>query len=120
MEQPNRPWLDTFAFKSRILLKRRNQSFGTSERTPIPCPASLSDEVDPITTNVQIAIEDRAYAEELRDLLEEDNERRAYIVDTPNPAMDVVIVLDETALGHVGVLERREALRYIILGKEYL
>ncbi len=69
-------------------------------------------------TNVQIAIEDLAYAEELRGLLEEDNERRIYIVDKPSPAMDGVIVLDETALGHVGVLERTEALRYIVLGKE--
>jgi hypothetical protein len=84
----------------------------------IPWPASRSNKVsDPLITNVQIAIEDQAYAEQLRALLEEDTQHRAYVVDRPSPEMDGVVVLDETTLGHVGVLEPTEAQRYIVLRK---
>ena len=71
-----------------------------------------------MVNNVQIAIEDQAYAEELRGLLEADNMHRAHIVDRPISTMDGVVVLDETTLGHVAVLEETDALRYIVLIKE--
>jgi hypothetical protein len=67
---------------------------------------------------VQIAIENRDYAEELGRLLEEDNKHRAYVVDRPNPAIAGVIVLDETTVGHLGVPEGRDAMRFFVLANE--
>jgi hypothetical protein len=69
-------------------------------------------------TNVQIAIEDQLYAEELRGLLEQDNKHRVYIVDRPNPTIAGVVVLDETTVGHIAVLEESDARRYFVLGNE--
>ena len=71
----------------------------------------------PSLNNVQIAIEDQAYAEELRRLLEEDGKHRVYVVDQPSPTIDGVVVLDEMTLGHVGVLGA-DALRYIIVRRK--
>ena len=50
---------------------------------------------------VQIAIADRRYADQLRDLLVSDGTHRAYFVDTPNPRIDGVIVVDEDLVGDV-------------------
>jgi hypothetical protein len=89
------------------------------QKKVIPWPTSQVHEIaDPVVTNVQIAIEDQAYAEELRGLLEADNKHRAHIVDRPISTLDGVVVLDETTLGHVAVLEENDALRYIVLFKE--
>jgi len=44
-------------------------------------------------TNVQIALDDRVYAQTLADLLS-DGEHRAFVVETPQLAIDGVIFLD--------------------------
>jgi hypothetical protein len=47
-------------------------------------------------TTVQIAIEDRGYAEELRRLLMADGQHQVYVVNYPSPAIDGVVVMDDT------------------------
>jgi hypothetical protein len=113
--------ISTFGPRHRLNSGRQTRSAGFTvhEKTVIPWPLSNSNEIaDPTITNVQIAIQNQVYAEELRELLEEDNQHRAYVVDRPNSTVDGLVVLDETTLGHVGVLEGTDALRYIVLGKE--
>lgn len=78
----------------------------------------LNQAVDSTINNVQIAIEDRVYAEHLRGLLEEDSEHRAYVVDRPNPAIDGVVVLDETTVGDVTIPAGRDGMRHFVLGNE--
>jgi hypothetical protein len=78
----------------------------------------LNKAVDSTISNVQIAIEDHVYAEQLRGLLEEDSAHRAYVVDRPDPAIDGVMVLDETTLGDVPVPAGRDGMRYLVLGSE--
>ncbi len=68
--------------------------------------------------NVQIAIEDQGYAEELRSLLEEDNKHRAHVGDRLNPTISGVVVLDETTLGYDKVPKGTDALRYVVLRTE--
>ena len=46
-------------------------------------------------THVQIAIQDRAYAEELGALLAVDGERIVHIVEHPTPAIEGIVVVDE-------------------------
>lgn len=46
--------------------------------------------------NVQLAIRDRAYASALRDLLMADGQHVVYVVDDPSPAIDGIVVVDET------------------------
>lgn len=93
--------------------------FTGSENQVFSWPRSpLNKAVDSTIKNVQIAIEDRVYAEQLRGLLEEDGEHRAYVVDRPNPAIDGVIVLDETTVDDVAVPAGRDGMRYFVLGNE--
>jgi hypothetical protein len=44
---------------------------------------------------VQIAIADRRYANQIRDLLVRDGTHRVYIVDAPDPSVDGIILLDD-------------------------
>ena len=46
--------------------------------------------------NVQIAIRDRAYADALRNLLLADGQHEVHVVECPSPAIDGVVVVDET------------------------
>jgi hypothetical protein len=113
--------ISNFARRHRLKAGRgeRSADFTASRGKVIPWPTSpLNQMADRTITNVQIAIEDQIYAEQLRGLLEEDNKHRAYVVDQPNPTIDGVVVLDETTLGHVGVLKETDALRFIVLRKE--
>ncbi len=47
-------------------------------------------------TNIQIAISDPDYAEALRDQLVADGQHQVHIVNYPNPAIDGVVVVDDT------------------------
>jgi hypothetical protein len=49
-------------------------------------------------TNVQIAIRDRSYAEELGCSLEADGSHRVYFVDLPTRSIDGIAVVDETVV----------------------
>lgn len=49
-------------------------------------------------TSVQIAIQDRTYAEALRQLLLADGEHRVYIAKVPSTAIEGVVVTDETVM----------------------
>jgi len=85
----------------------------------IPWPVrGLDKGAGPTITNVQIVIEDQVYAEELRGLLEEDNKHRAYVIERPSPAIDGLVVLDETTLHHRALAEGKAALRYVVLRRE--
>jgi len=64
-------------------------------------------------TNVQIAIADRGYAEQVAQLLA-DGEHRVYIVETPTAAIDGVIVVDEPHL-RTPALDAKDADRYIVM-----
>jgi hypothetical protein len=46
--------------------------------------------------NVQLAIRDLAYASALRDLLVADGQHVVYVVDYPSPAIDGIVVVDDT------------------------
>jgi hypothetical protein len=95
------------------------RDFACPKNQLFPWPQSpLNKAVDSTINNIQIAIEDRVYAELLRGLLEENSEHRAYVVDRPNPAIDGVMVLDETTVGDVAVPAGRDGMRYIVLGNE--
>jgi hypothetical protein len=52
-------------------------------------------------SNVQIAIADYLYADRIRDLLVRDGTHRVYVVDTANPKIDGVIVMDDYRLEEV-------------------
>jgi hypothetical protein len=52
-------------------------------------------------TNVQIAISHPDYAEALRELLMADGQHQVHIVDFPNPAMDGVVVVDDTIVSRM-------------------
>src|SRR5690242_3003783 len=66
---------------------------------------------------VQIAIADRRYADQVRDLLVSDGTHLVYIVDVPNPKIDGVIVVDDCRLKEVPcgplVIER-----YVVVATE--
>jgi len=65
-------------------------------------------------TNVQIAISDPDYAETLRDLLTADGQHRVHIVNYPNPAIDGVVVVDDTIVSHVTSSPRLDFDRCVI------
>jgi len=69
-------------------------------------------------SNVQIALEDESYAEQLRDLLEADGKHRAYIVAEPDPTFAGVMVLDETTVDHLVVPKGRDAMRFFVLANK--
>ena len=103
----------------KVVRELRSADCAAREGNVIPWPASEANTDANLTlSNVQIAIKDKVYAEKLRGLLEEDNRHRAFVVDSPNPAMDGLIVLDETTLQHRVPAEGSAALRYIVLCKE--
>lgn len=52
-------------------------------------------------TNVQIDISDPDYAEALRDLLMADGQHHVHIVNYPNPAIDGVVVVDDTVISRM-------------------
>ena len=64
-------------------------------------------------TNVQIAIADHGYAEQVAQLLA-DGEHRVYLVETPAAAIDGVILIDEPHLKTL-LLDPNEAECYIVL-----
>ncbi len=68
--------------------------------------------------NVQIAIQDAAYAEELRRLLVSDGNHRVQVVDRPSPALTGVVVVDETLLRHSKWREEPNITRYLVLANE--
>ncbi len=85
----------------------------------IPWPESPTSKVDSSTiSNVEIALEDQTYAEQLRGLLEADGNHRAYVVAEPNPIFAGVIVLDETTVDHLVLPEGRDAMRFFVLANE--
>jgi hypothetical protein len=115
---------DISTFVPRHQLKtgrqKRSGNFAASEKKVIPWPLSeLHRGADPPTANVQIAIADQSYAEELRRLLAEDGRHRAYVVDRPSPTIDGVVVLDEATLHCLAIPEGTAVLRYIVLRKEF-
>jgi len=67
----------------------------------------------PAMTTVQIAIQDRSYASALRDLLVADGMHHVYIVDNPSPAMDGVIVADESTVRRLPKPAGIEPRRYV-------
>jgi len=99
--------------------RKRSGDVSSSESTFIPWPQPRMSEVASSTmSDVQIALGDRAHAEQLRDLLEADGKHRAYIVAKPNPILAGVIVLDETTVDHLVVPEGRDAMRFVVLANE--
>lgn len=99
--------------------RKRSRDSNTPENTVTPGPQSRTSEAaSPTISNVQIALEDQAYAEQLRVLLEEDGKHRADVVAEPNALLAGVIVLDETTVGHLAVPEGREAMRFFVLANE--
>jgi hypothetical protein len=52
-------------------------------------------------TNVQIAMSDPDYAEVLRDLLMADGQHQVHIVNYPNPAINGVVVVDDTVVSRM-------------------
>ena len=63
---------------------------------------------------VQIAIADYLYAEQIQDLLVRDGNHRVYLVDTPNPKIDGVIVVDDRRLKEVPF----GSVRYVIVANK--
>jgi hypothetical protein len=51
--------------------------------------------------NVQIAIPDRTYAQELHDLLMADGQHQVCVVDYPSPAIDGVVVVDDAKMNRM-------------------
>ncbi len=68
--------------------------------------------------NVQIAIQDEAYAQELRRLLVSDGNHRVQVVDRPSPALTGVVVVDETLIRHSTWREEPNITRYLVLANE--
>lgn len=64
---------------------------------------------------VQLAIADRRYADQIRDLLVLDGTHRVLVVDAPNPAIDGVIAMDE---GLVGDLAAYDLERCVIVSRK--
>ena len=64
--------------------------------------------------NVQLAIRDRAYGSALRDLLMADGQHQVHIVNYPNPAIDGVVVVDDTIVSHVTSSPRLDFDRCVI------
>ena len=54
---------------------------------------------------VQIAIVDRRYADQIRELLMSDGDHRVLLVDAPNPKIDGVIAMDEGLVADLGAYD---------------
>jgi hypothetical protein len=69
-------------------------------------------------TNVQIAIGDQDYCEALRHLLLADGQHRVYDVEYPSPAIDGVVVADETVTGRMNLAEGVDLSRYVFFTRK--
>lgn len=69
-------------------------------------------------TNVQIAIGDRDYCEALRQLLLADGQHRVYEVEYPSPAIDGVVVADQTVTGRMNLAEGVDLSRYVFFTRK--
>jgi len=69
-------------------------------------------------TNVQIAIEDRVYAEELRRLLVADGKHRVHVVHRPTPFIQGVVVLDATLVGSLTLPEGCSLSRFVVFNQK--
>jgi hypothetical protein len=123
MDQDDRPTLpDISMFTLRHRLKAggrvRASGFTAAENDITPWPVSHLKGSSLQTIDVQIAIKDQVYAEELRRLLVKDNKHRVYLVDRPDPNMGGIVVLDETTLSSISPLEGIDQPRYIVLRQE--
>lgn len=65
-------------------------------------------------TNVQIAIRNQSYAGALRDLLMADGQHCVHVVDDPSPAIDGVVVADESVVLRLTKTEGFGIGRYIV------
>jgi hypothetical protein len=65
-------------------------------------------------TEVQISIPDEVYAEELRRLLTSDGKHRAHIVEEPDPAMEGVLVVDETLASCIALADQIDPNRCVV------
>jgi len=99
----------------RKLSRHSNSAGNTVIEWPRP---QMSEVASPAINDIQIALADQTYAEQLRGLLEADGKHRAHIVAEPNPIFDGVIVLDETTVDHFAVPAGREAMRIFVLAGE--
>jgi hypothetical protein len=100
--------------------RKHSRDSNSSENRVIPWPQSRPSEVVSSTiSNVQIALQDQTYAEQLRSLLEEDGKHRVHVLDRPIRTLAGIVVLDEATLRFVGVLEETDALRYVVLRKDF-
>ncbi len=68
--------------------------------------------------DVQIAIQDQAYAEALLQLLVSDGNHLVHIVDRPNTAIRGVVVVDEAILHLADWREEPNIERYLVLTNE--
>jgi hypothetical protein len=68
--------------------------------------------------DVQIAIQDQAYAEALLQLLVSDGNHLVHIVDRPNTAIRGVVVVDEATLHLADWREEPNIERYLVLTYE--
>jgi hypothetical protein len=89
--------------------RKRSGDANGSEHKIIPWPT---------ISNVQIALEDKTYAEQLRGLLEADGKHRVHMVAEPNPSLAGVLVLDETTVASLVVPEGKDAMRFFVLANQ--
>lgn len=68
-------------------------------------------------TNVQIAIQDIRYAEELRQLLEADGSHRVHLVHRPSSAVDGIIVVDVRFVVDVTALNASDVSRCVVFSR---
>lgn len=68
-------------------------------------------------TNVQIAIRNPSYAGALRDLLVADGQHCVHVVDDPSPAIDGVVVADESIVLRLTKTEGFGIGRYIVFAQ---
>jgi hypothetical protein len=54
---------------------------------------------------VQLAIENREYAQSLRDLLSRDGTHRVYVVDEPDLRLDGIVMIDGDGTGNMSMLD---------------
>jgi hypothetical protein len=69
-------------------------------------------------TDIQIAIEDRGYAEELLRLLLADGNHRVHLVDQPVSAIDGVVV-DEAGAKRSTLLKDADLARYVVFTNQH-
>jgi hypothetical protein len=68
-------------------------------------------------TNVQIAIRDRGYAEELRRLLLADGQHQVHIVECPTPLIDGVVVVDSTDIARLQLPQGSDLRRCVVFAR---